>query len=538
MFRFDVQLQEISQNLKTIIDNISEGIHVIDGDGRLVFINDVARGLFHTENSDMAGKHITEVFAGSPSRSEALLEAMRTGRVVVEREETFTRDDGGILTVASINVPVKLGSRIIGAVKISRDDAVVAELTRRIVDLQTRLYEYRAAGTSRGAEAVEASAGANENETRMKWESPSASSPAGVEEIVGVSEPIIRLKHILQEIAGVDEPVLLYGEPGVGQELVAKVIHVQSNQTRRRGPFICQSIRAIPGSMVEALLFGASSSPGTVETGRDGAGGGEGGQGWRSIIGLADGGTLFLRDIDAMPGELLARLITVAREGRVFRAGSAGPERVDIRFIFGISTTGESLPPALAGVAGTISVFIPPLRDRKEDIPNLVAHFISEFNNRFGKHCMGISGAVSAVLQDYDWPGNVRELKCAIEQAMILLEDDWIRLEHLPPNLQHVARELGPRLSESERPLALETGLLALSKSGLPVSNKPEVSTNKPTGSNRLARPLRHALENLEIEMVNEAMKRAGGNISRAARLLGIPRQTLQYRLKKYNTIS
>ncbi|HHV62220.1 MAG TPA: sigma 54-interacting transcriptional regulator [Firmicutes bacterium] len=511
MFRYDVQLQEISQNLKTIIDNIGEGIHVVDADGRLVFINETARSLFHPGNFDVTGKHIMEVFTGNRSKGEALLEALKTGRVIVEKEETLFRDDGSILTISSRNIPVKLGSRIIGAVKISRDDAVVAELTRRLIDLQTGLYKSVGAGERAETKQVD------------QFLLP----PAGIESIVGISGAITQLKHDLQKIAAVDDPVVLCGEPGVGQEHVARTIHAESSSARRHSPFIYQSIKAIPGSMVEEVLFGRQS-PGGVDAREDGE------QGWQGIIGLADGGTLFLRDIDAMPGELLARLVAAMRERRIYRAGGPVPKGVDVRFIIGISissaaagdgegSAGEDLSKAwedahkdLCSKVGAIPIFIPPLRDRREDIPHLVAHFISEFNSKFGRHYRGISEAVSIIFQNHSWPGNVRELKYTIERAMLLFEDDLIRVEHLTPNLQHIADKLG--LSESRLPA---TGPAPSSKAGPLISG----------------RPLRLAVENLEIEMMNEAIKKAGGNISRAARLLGIPRQTLQYRLKKYSNL-
>jgi arginine utilization regulatory protein len=282
-------------------------------------------------------------------------------------------------------------------------------------------------------------------------------------------------------------PVLVVGETGTGKELIVQSIH--SASPRRDQPFIAQNCAAIPSSLLEGILFGTVKGAFTGAEDRPG------------LFELADGGTLFLDEIHAMPADLQAKLLRVLEDGAVRRVGDGGVRPVDVRIV---AATNED--PAVCVKEGrlrrdlfyriqVVRIDLPPLRERREDLPLLTAHFIHEFNCRLGKLVSGLCPEVEALFRRYDWPGNVRELKHAIEGAMNVAEGETIRLEHLPPHLLP---------EEGSEP-------------------RPEVER----------RTLREVLAEVEERMIREALDACGGNIRQAARRLGIPRQTLQYKLQK-----
>lgn len=278
--------------------------------------------------------------------------------------------------------------------------------------------------------------------------------------------------------------VLVYGESGVGKELFVQSIHDASN--RRYSPFIAQNCAALPESLLEALLFGTAKGSYTGAVDRQG------------LFELANGGTLFLDELQSMPIELQARLLRVLEDGVVRRIGGTKSTVVDVRVITAMNVAPERalaekmLRPDLYYRLNVLSYKLPPLRQRKEDILLLTHHFLNEFNRKLGRTVEDISLEVEHFLQHYHWPGNVRELKHAIEYMLNHTESDFLQLKDLPPFLQNQ--------SEKEWKLI----------------------------------PLREKLQETESKLITEALLRTNGNVLQASKLLEIPRQTLQYKMKKY----
>jgi len=307
------------------------------------------------------------------------------------------------------------------------------------------------------------------------------------EDIITQNDVMIREIERAKRAATTDSPVLVVGETGTGKELIVQSIHHQS--PRRNGPFIAQNCAAIPSSLLEGILFGTSKGAFTGAEDRPG------------LFELADGGTLFLDEIHAMPIDLQAKLLRVLEDGTVRRVGGTQVETVDVRIL-----TATNEDPHLSMKEGrlrqdlyyrihVIGIHLPPLRERKDDLECLTRYFFRQMKAAFSTPVEKISQEILSVFARYDWPGNVRELKHTLEGALQVAQDSELKPEHLPPHMM-----------------------------GAPV--KPPV-IRAASGS------LREVLEQVEIEMIRQAMRETGGNMVQAAKKLGIPRQTLQYKLKK-----
>jgi DNA-binding NtrC family response regulator len=298
-----------------------------------------------------------------------------------------------------------------------------------------------------------------------------------------------RMQEVLaavERVAPTNSTVLIGGESGVGKELIARAIHQHS--TRSAGPFIKINCTAIPENLLESELFGyekgaftgaSTSKPGKFE--------------------LADKGTLFLDEIGDVPTATQAKLLRVLQEREFERLGGTRTIKVDVRMI---AATNRDLRAALE--EGTfredlyyrlnvVPIDVPPLREHKEDIPGLVEHFLVQLNKDNGKQIRGVTPQAMQSLVNFHWPGNVRELQNIIERAVTFTRADQIEVSDI-----HL--DAGPAKGSSGAPGFLPSGM---------------------------------TLDNWEDEIIREALRRANGNKSHAARLLGLTRNALRYRLSK-----
>lgn len=299
--------------------------------------------------------------------------------------------------------------------------------------------------------------------------------------IVGRSAPMQRLCELVQHVARADTPVMIHGESGSGKEMVARAIHWAS--PRQNKPFIKVNCAALNENLLESELFGHVRG---AYTGAD-----------RSRIGrfqAAHGGTIFLDEIGDVPPSLQVKLLRVLEEKEIERVGDHSPIAVDVRIV---TATHRNLEDWIArglfreDLYFRINVFpihVPPLRERPEDIPIIVRHFLTQHRQRNACAVTGISPEAARLLTAYPWPGNVRELRNAIEYALVLCPEGEIQPEHLPAKIA-------------------------------------SASCACPPPAEKLLSP--------EREKILEAMKKTGGNRTAAARLLGISRVTLWKRLKR-----
>lgn len=311
--------------------------------------------------------------------------------------------------------------------------------------------------------------------------------------IIGDSRHMKYLMEVLDKVAKSEaSTVLVQGESGTGKELVAKWIHASSNRTDK--PFIAINCAAVPATLLESELFGHEKGAFTDAKATK-----------KGLFELADGGTVFLDEIGDMEMGMQAKLLRFLEDRSFRRIGGGRVFTVDVRII---SATNKDLQRSIEEKTfrndlyyrlQVIPIFLPSLRERKEDIIPLAMHFIKQYNKDFNKKVQGIAGMAERLMVDYSWPGNVRELKNVVERAIILGNDDTLLLEHLP--LEIVAK--------------------ASLQGGAPVS------------SFRLP-PEGIDIEEVEKELIRQALEIADWNQSKAAKKLNLGIDAFRYRMKKF----
>ena len=314
------------------------------------------------------------------------------------------------------------------------------------------------------------------------------SDAAALGNIIGQAAGMQRVFDITRRAVHVNSTVLIQGESGTGKELIARHIHFAGPRAQK--PFIVMNCAAIPESLVESELFGHEKG---AFTGADVSRSGK--------FEAADGGTLFLDEIGDMQLESQAKLLRVLQDGIVERVGASETRKVDVRVI--VATNRELEKRIAEGTfrqdlyyrLDVIRIDLPPLRGRIQDLPLLVAHFREKLAAKLGKPVPAIASDVIDAMGRYRWPGNVRELENALEQTFILCDAATITVDDLPEKLRQ------PRPAPSA---------MSLPPGGV-------------------------VLEDLEQDLIRQALERSGGRVKEAAELLGLSYKTLQYRLKKHD---
>ena len=330
----------------------------------------------------------------------------------------------------------------------------------------------------------------------------------GYDSIVSASPKMTELMSFVRKVAASEATtILIQGESGTGKDLIAKAIHYES--TRHEKPFVAINCSAIPETLMEAELFGHEKGAFTDAR-----------QMKKGLFEAADGGTLFLDEIGELSPLLQAKLLRVLEDQVIRRVGGLRDIQVDVRVIAASNRDLEkgvregNFRQDLYYRLAIIAIFIPPLRDRKEDILPLVDFFIDRYNRRFKKSVRGVTDETRSLILGHNWPGNVRELRNTIERGMILEEEAFLRPVYLPFSVgESGGRTLFERASPANGGRSLPNGRT------LPRLYIPEGGTS---------------LEEVEHSMVELAMNQANGNQTNAAKLLDISRDALRYKLKKF----
>lgn len=451
------------ENILEILDYLEEGIHVIDKNGVIIYYNKFAQSLDGIDREKVVGSHLLEIYPSLTEETSTLLMAMRTARPVHRQEQTFLNYKGEKITTINSSMPIKSRGKILGALEISKDITNVRQMSERIVELQSKIYK---------------------NKKDNKKDNIVELAEFTFRDIIGKNEEMERLKILAEKAAETDVSVLIAGDTGTGKELFVHSIHNGSN--RKDEAFITQNCAALPGNLLEGILFG------TIKGGFTGA------EDRPGLFELADRGTLFLDEINSMPMELQSKLLRVLQDGRIRRVGATKTTDVDVRIIAATNVPPEEavekkqLRRDLYYRLNIVSFQIPALKNRKDDIPLLSKFFINKFNRKFGKDIEDISEEVLNIWNNYPWDGNVRELEHLIEGIMSITDKNIIEVSDLPPKFKQYNVE----------------------------SNTSDQSLNK-------------ALEDLEIRLIKDALKQTDYNVTKTAEILKIPRQTLQYRIQK-----
>jgi arginine utilization regulatory protein len=464
MFLQQVGTEEM---VKAILSSIDEAIHAVDNNGVTIFYNEVAAKHDGVTIDEVLGKHILEVFPSLTSDTSTLLKVIETKEPIYHLPQTYKNVRGEIIDTINTTLPIMVQNRLIGAVEIGKDYSQIKTLSNKLIDLQIKL--------------------------KKKTQKPQEVNGARytMNDILTSCETLKIVKRQALKVAKTSSTVLVYGETGTGKELLVQAVH--NSSSRKSEAFIAQSCASIPESLLESLLFGTVKGSYTGAVDRAG------------LFELAHGGTLFLDEMNSMPLELQAKLLRVLEDGVVRRVGSTKEFKVDVRVIVAMNEEPvrclqeNRLRPDLFYRLNVFSLHIPPLRERVQDIELLIGHFITQFNQLFGKRVNGLKEDVGKVLTSYRWPGNVRELKHTIEHAMNMAEDEMITLADLP---YHLPGQVNSKRIQHEVNLGEKS--------------------------------LRKMLSTYERSIINQALTKTDGNIKQAAELLKIPRQTLQYKMSKF----
>ena len=451
---------------KQVLSQIQNGILIIDSNANISYVNELASRISGI-NTSYIGKNLFEVKPYLNPEDSKLYETIKTGKLFLDYKQTLINFDGKETTLIVSTFPMFLNGEIIGAFDVWRDVTYLNSLTSKLVSLQHTLIKNKKLSLK--------------NSTSSKY---------SLDDIIS-NDPIINnLKEKIKKISASDSPVLVYGETGTGKELFVQSIHTESN--RFENPFIAQNCAAIPSTLLESILFGTTVGSFT------------------GLFELADGGTLYLDEINSMDIDLQAKLLRVIQDGEVRKVGSTKIKKVNVRIIASINEKpadvldNMKIRSDLFYRLNVISFEIPPLRDKREDIDFLVDFFILSYNKKLNKYITGISDNVRELFMNYEWPGNVRELKYAIESAMNFTDGRIIELTNIPVNICRGSKSIIFN-SEKKHP-----------------SSEPILS-------------FREATEEYEKQLIINALKKSHFNGAKAARLLKLPKQTFYNKMTKYN---
>jgi PAS domain S-box-containing protein len=430
-----------------ILNSIADGVFTTDHEGKITFINKAAEEITGFSSKEAIGRHCFDVFRADICQSRcALKETLKTKKEIIDLPATILKK-GGQKVPISISTAVLKNERgqIIGGVETFRDLSAIEVLKKELSQKYT------------------------------------------LGDIISKNHLIHDIFNVLPDIAESDSTVLIQGASGTGKELFAKAIH---NLSRRKiKPFIKVNCGALPDTLLESELFGYVKGAFT-DAKKDKPG----------RFALANEGTIFLDEVGDMSPSLQVKLLRVLQEKEYEPLGSTSPRKTDVRII---AATNKDLSQLvnkgnfrddLYYRLNVVKIELPPLSQRREDIPLLIDAFIQKFNAKMEKQIMGVSDQALRLLLKYDYPGNVRELENIIEHAFVLCKGDRIDLDCLPKELIEGQEEMPP-----STPLKEET-------------------------------PFRRA----EAEIVERTLMKYGGNRAKTAQALRIDRTTLWRKMKKY----
>ena len=476
------ELQKLERRNQLILNSVGEGIYGLDNQGHTTFANETAVKMIGWELEDLIGKSQHAILHHSKADGTVyevvdcpIYAAIHDGKIHTVDDEVFWRKDGSSFPVEYVSTPIKdENGELVGAVVVFKDITQRKEAERALKETNANLQKALA----------EVEQLKTQFEAENKYLQQEIKLTHNFEEIISQSKKFKKTLEQVEQVASTDATVLIMGESGTGKELIARAVHNLSERKNR--VLVKVNCAALPTNLIESELFGHERGAFTGALNKR--------------IGrfeLADGGTIFLDEIGELPIDLQSKLLRVLQEGEFERLGSARTVKVNVRVI---AATNRDLPEEIGKGnfredlyyrLNVFPIFVPPLRERREDVPLLAHHFLSKFGTRFGKKIGTVTKKAMDELMSYTWAGNVRELENVIERAVIISKGDKL--------------ELGNSLPK---------------KSG--VSKKQKITTLE-----EMERA--HILKTLELTTWRVSGEKG------AAKLLGLNRTTLEARMKKLN---
>lgn len=475
--------------LQSIIDQVSEAVMLCDEESRICCINDATVRMDSVVAGEVIGEDIRTVYFNHDTDGLLIPAVIQDKTPRRTTRQHYRTKFGHEVDIVSNTFPILKDGQLLGGFSLMEDWTMVDQLHKQVIDLQDKLT----AMTSKGGKHKGKSA---------------LTAKYHFQDIVHVSAAMHKMIAHCKQAAQSDSSVMIYGETGTGKELVAQSIHNASR--RANGPFLAINCAALPENLLEGLLFGTEKGAYTGAESRAG------------LFEQANYGTLLLDELNSMSPNVQSKLLRVLQDGMIRRVGGSSEVHVDVRVLSNINMPPQQaiaegkLRQDLFYRLGVVNVSIPPLRERKEDIPLLAKQFIMQLNKKLGKNVADLAPHTLGLFWEYDWPGNVRELQHVIEHAMNLVSPEQSvisqELIYLPTRTTRAA--VTPVAAQPIRPRA------AAVPSQSPMSGE-DASLNS-------------RMRSVERETICKALRACGGNVTRAAQVLKMSRQNLQYRIKRY----
>lgn len=447
-----------------------DGITIIDINGEILFSVKFNSKLNQTtENYEVIGKNFYEIYENLNGNSSSMYKAMELEQPVYVKNQKLKPKSKDEITISSLSIPIKSGNRIVGAIDLSVEETLTEESKNIVIDM-SQLKKINLKNLS-----------LHKNGAKYT-----------LDDIITENFEMKQLKEFIKQTADSYLPVMIYGETGTGKELFAQAIHNESN--RKDKPFIAQNCAAIPENLLESIFFGTVKGAFTGAV--DSAG----------LLEVANGGTIFLDEINSMPVNLQSKLLRAIQENKIRRIG--GKETIDINVRIIAATNKDpmkaiedkELRQDLYYRLSVLNINIPPLKDRKDDIPHLVNFFIAKYNNLLEKNVKFVSSKIYKIFEKYDWPGNIREIEHIVAFGMSMIKKGEKKLE-----FSHLERKWMELTGKENVKVKLQE---------LDLSTK---------------------VKEYEKDLIQEALEICQQNITKTSLFLKIPRQTLQRKIKQYN---
>lgn len=426
---------------------------------------------FVNDYSDYMSKNFYEVYPNLDIKSSTMYECIKKGKVVQKKNQYFKDYNNQVFNTSNLTIPINRKGEIVGAIELSKDLTSLYDLEEKKQDIKV---------TNQESELL-------------------AVEEMTFDDILTSNIDMIDNIRKVKVFGNSPNPMLIYGETGTGKEMFVQAMVNYSNRSRKK--FVVQNCAAVPNSLMESMLFGSVKGAYTGAENRIG------------LFEQSDGGTLFLDELNSMPYDIQSKLLRVLQDNEIRPIGSNKVKKVDVKVIFAMN---EDPMKAIEvkrlredlfyRVSGNMIKLVP-LRDRKEDILLYANHFIKIYNYQYSRNVEGISRDLMDIFKNYAWKGNVRELKHIIESMVSITQEKLLTTKSLPIYMKEKIEFKGK---------------------------------NKETfGENYILKepitPLKETLIKAESEAINKALHQTNGHVNKAAEMLGIPRQTLKYRMDKLN---